>query len=66
MTAECGVAGPDSRITGGSESAPHKYPWMASIFMHKGADTFFCGGTLVSILHTGSKPRGRGKGLLYK
>jgi hypothetical protein len=47
MTEECGVAGANSRITGGSESAPHKYPWMASIFMRKGADTFFCGGTLV-------------------
>lgn len=45
---ECGVAGAGSRITGGSESPPHKYPWMASVFMHKGADTYFCGGTLLN------------------
>jgi len=38
----------NSRITGGNESPPHKYPWMASIFMHQGADTFFCGGTLLT------------------
>ena len=50
--AECGVPGTfaeaHSRITGGSESPPHKYPWMASLFMHQGADTFFCGGTLLT------------------
>lgn len=52
LSAECGVSGtfaePHSRITGGSESPPHKYPWMASLFMHQGADTFFCGGTLLT------------------
>jgi hypothetical protein len=30
---QCGVPGPSSRITGGDESPPHKYPWMASLFM---------------------------------
>lgn len=45
---ECGVSGISSRITGGTESPPHKYPWMASVFMHKGADTYFCGGTLLN------------------
>lgn len=44
----CGVSGVSSRITGGSESAPHKYPWMAALFMHQGSNTYFCGGTILN------------------
>ena len=42
------MAGTNTRITGGSESPPHKYPWMASLFMKQGANTYFCGGTLLT------------------
>jgi len=44
MSAECGVPG-GKKIVGGNEATPHKYPWMAALFVD---DKWFCGGTLIS------------------
>jgi len=46
LSGVCGISGAkDGKIVGGSESAPHKYPWMAALFVD---DQWFCGGTLIS------------------
>jgi len=44
LSGECGISGA-KRIVGGDESTPHKYPWMAALFVD---DKWFCGGSLVS------------------
>lgn len=47
---ECGKANSLSlrRIVNGTETAPHKYPWMAAMFVYR---TFFCGGSVISAKH---------------
>ena len=43
----CGVEGPpmEGRIVGGTEAAPHQWPWMAAIYVN---GYLFCGGTFIS------------------
>jgi len=41
----CGEEGPPGRIVGGTEAAPHQWPWMAAIYVN---GYLFCGGTFIS------------------
>lgn len=44
--AACGVEGPPAdRIVGGTEAAPHQFPWMAAIYVN---GYLFCGGAFIS------------------
>ena len=47
---QCGIAndkGVKNRIEGGSDTPPHKYPWMVGV----GGPPGFCGGSLISSKH---------------
>ncbi|KPJ14532.1 Transmembrane protease serine 9 [Papilio machaon] len=45
---ECGVAGKNRRIVGGSAVQPHQYPWLVSLML---GQKLHCGGAIITDLH---------------
>jgi len=47
----CGIENTGGRIIGGSETVPHRYPWMVALVQPNQPTRQFCGGTLISDRH---------------
>ncbi|XP_068625107.1 transmembrane protease serine 9-like [Battus philenor] len=45
---ECGIAGKNRRIVGGSAVQPHQYPWLVSLML---GQKLHCGGAIITDLH---------------
>ncbi|XP_048007020.1 plasminogen-like [Leguminivora glycinivorella] len=45
---ECGVAGTNRRIVGGTTAQPHQYPWLVALML---GSKLHCGGAIISDMH---------------
>ncbi|XP_063368684.1 plasminogen-like [Cydia amplana] len=45
---ECGIAGTNRRIVGGTTAQPHEYPWLVALML---GSKLHCGGAIISDLH---------------